>query len=390
MATIEKRGNSYRIMASCGYDVDGTQEKRRMTWKPEPGMTERQIQKELQRQAVLFEEECRRGYVIQKSLKFEEFAKQYFEDYADQNLRVRTAAEYHRMEKKTYKAIGHCKMDKITPLEVQKFIRSLVKGDTKTKAVSPKTAKNYLAFVSSVFTYAIQMRLVKENPCHAIKVALGEHEERDCYTLEEAQQFLNLLAKESLFYQAFFTLAIYGGYRRGELCGLEWKDIDFDTCVVSIRRTSLYTKAKGTFTDTTKTKSSKRSLKMPAEVIEILLRYRVEQNTHRLKVGDQWVSTDRLFTYWNGKPINPNSPYKWLCRFCERTGMRRAKSALHSFRHLNASLLITNGVDVKTVSTALGHTQVSTTTNIYAHTFAKVQADASEAIAKALPLKSHA
>jgi len=390
LATIEKRGNSYRIMASCGYDVDGTQEKRRMTWKPEPGMTERQIQKELQRQAVLFEEECRRGYVIQKSLKFEEFAKQYFEDYADQNLRVRTATEYHRMEKKTYKAIGHLKMDKITPLEVQKFIRSLVKGDTKTKPVSPKTAKNYLAFVSSVFTYAVQMRVVKENPCHAVKVALGEREERDCYTLEEAQQFLNLLANEPLFYQAFFTLAIYGGYRRGELCGLEWKDIDFDTCVVSIRRTSLYTKAKGTFTDTTKTKSSKRSLKMPAEVIEILRRYRVEQNTHRLKVGDQWVNTDRLFTYWNGKAINPNSPYKWLCRFCERTGMRRAKSALHSFRHLNASLLITNGVDVKTVSTALGHTQVSTTTNIYAHTFAKVQADASDAIAAALPLKSRA
>ena len=129
---------------------------------------------------------------------------------------------------------------------------------------------------------------------------------------------------------------------------------------------------------------------MPAEVIEILRRYRVEQNTHRLKVGDQWVNTDRLAPYWNGKAINPNFPYKWLCRFCERTGMRRAKSALHSFRHLNASLLITNGVDVKTVSTALGHTQVSTTTNIYAHTFAKVQADASDAIAAALPLKSHA
>lgn len=63
------------------------------------------------------------------------------------------------------------------------------------------------------------------------------------YTLEEAQQFFNLLANEPLFYQAFFTLAIYGGYRRGELCGLEWKDIDFDTCVISIRRTSLYTKA---------------------------------------------------------------------------------------------------------------------------------------------------
>ena len=69
--------------------------------------------------------------------------------------------------------------------------------------------------------------------------------------------------------------------------------------------------------------------------------------------------------------------------------MRRTESAIHSFRHLNASLLITNGVDVKIVSTVLGHSQVSTT-NIYSHTFAKVQAEAAEAIAAALPLKSHA
>lgn len=115
----------------------------------------------------------------------------------------------------------------------------------------------------------------------------------------------------------------------------------------------------------------------------------MEQAQQRLRCGDQWIDTDRLFVSWNGKPINPNTPYSWLDRFCKRTRIRRAKSAIHSFRHLNASLLITNGVDVKTVSNALGHSQVSTTTNIYAHTIAKVQAEASEAIAKALPLKSH-
>lgn len=59
MATVEKRGKSKRIMASCGYDVDGTQERQRMTWMPEGGMTPEQIEKELNRQAVLFEEECK-------------------------------------------------------------------------------------------------------------------------------------------------------------------------------------------------------------------------------------------------------------------------------------------------------------------------------------------
>jgi len=128
--------------------------------------------------------------------------------------------------------------------------------------------------------------------------------------LEEAQHLLDLMLKEPLSFQTFFVLAIYGGFRRGELCGLEWKDIDFNFGVVSIRRTSQYTKEKGTFTDTTKTKKSQRSLKMPPEVIMILRRYRAEQTEERLSMGDRWVENDRLFITWNGEPISPNAPYK--------------------------------------------------------------------------------
>ena len=238
MATIEKRGKSYRITASCGYDVDGTQERPRMTWRPSPGMTDRQIEKEVNRQAVLFEEECKQGF-SERNVKFQDFAqKQYFVDYAPENLRETTIQGYNCLEARTYKALGHLKMDKITPTHIQRFIRSLLKGDKDHKPLSKKSAKNYLSFISSVFEYGIQMRVLKENPCHAVKIKVGERPEHDCYTIEEAQHFIDLLRSEPLRYQAFFALAIYGGYRRGELCGLEWKDIDFDTCVVSIRRAS--------------------------------------------------------------------------------------------------------------------------------------------------------
>lgn len=192
------------------------------------------------------------------------------------------------------------------------------------------------------------------------------------------------------FYQVFFTLAIYGGFRRGELLGLEWKDIDFGKDIISIRRESQYTKEQGIYTDTTQTRSSQRRLKLPAEVFELLKRYRLEQNLQRLQCGDQWVDTDRLFVAWNGMPIYPSAPYNWLDRFCQRAGMRKMKSAIHGFRHLNATLLIINHADVKTVSAALGHSQPSTTLNIYTHTFQAAQAEASDAIAAALPLKSHA
>ena len=80
MATITKRGDSYRIKVSCGYDVEGKQVTQSMTWRPDPGMTPNQIKKELNRQAVLFEEECSHGKVT-ANIKFETFAEQWFREY---------------------------------------------------------------------------------------------------------------------------------------------------------------------------------------------------------------------------------------------------------------------------------------------------------------------
>lgn len=147
------------------------------------------------------------------------------------------------------------------------------------------------------------------------------------------------------------------------------------------------TKSRGIFTDTTKTAGSLRSLKLPACVFDILKKHRTAQAQERLLLGDQWKNSDRLFVSWNGEPLNPNNPYNWLSRFCEETGQRFL--GVHMFRHLNATLLINGGVDVKTVSTALGHSQVSTTLNIYAHTFAEAQARAGEAVAEVLALGSN-
>ena len=89
MATIQKRGNNYRIKVSCGYDTQGKQVIQSMTWKPDDKMTEKQIEKELQRQVVLFEEACLKGNVI-ATVKFEDFSKQWFKEYAEIKLKQRT------------------------------------------------------------------------------------------------------------------------------------------------------------------------------------------------------------------------------------------------------------------------------------------------------------
>ena len=92
MANITKRGDGYRIKVSCGYDARGKQIIQSMTWKPEPGMTEKQIEKELNRQAVLFEEECMKGNVV-TAVKFETWARKWFSEYAALKLKERVSRE---------------------------------------------------------------------------------------------------------------------------------------------------------------------------------------------------------------------------------------------------------------------------------------------------------
>lgn len=114
---------------------------------------------------------------------------------------------------------------------------------------------------------------------------------------------------------------------------MEWKDIDFENCVISVRRTSNYTSDKGVYTDTTKTKKSQRTLKFPQEVMDLLTEYKAEQDAHAESIGNKWVDTDRLFKKWNGEPMYNGQPYSWLKNFCKENNFRFCD--IHSMRHIN-------------------------------------------------------
>ena len=144
-----------------------------------------------------------------------------------------------------YPAIGHLRLDKITSRDIQKFVNYLItkeKNMNNGKRLSRKTVVHHLSFISDVFSYAVKMDMLSENPCRKVSVPKGEKKEKEIYTIEEVHKLFMLLETAPLKYRAFFTLAIYSGFRRGELLGLEWKDIDWDNNIIRVRRTSDYTK----------------------------------------------------------------------------------------------------------------------------------------------------
>ena len=384
MASYEKRGNSYRIKSSCGYNSEGKQVFQRMTWTPDPNMTPKQIEKELNRQCVLFDEACKKGFVT-SPVKFKDFAEQWFEDYANLNLRSTTLARERQLTGRVYDAIGHIRLDKLNARIIQKFINSLTaEGTNQTtgKGLSKKTMTHYLSFISKVLDYAIKMDMLGSNPCKKVTIPKGSVKERVIYSVDETERFFKIMQEAPLKYRVFFTLVTYTGMRRGEMLGLEWHDINFDTGIIHIQRTSNYTKARGIYTDDTKTKGSNRFVKVPQDMLDMLSGFRKAQQIESENVGDKWHDSDRLFVKWDGRPMNPQTPYGWLKEFCEDHDF--PFHGIHQFRHLYASFLIGAGIDVATVSGSLGHNNQVTTLSIYSHMFKEFQAKACDAVVNAL------
>lgn len=448
MATITKRGGTYRIKVSCGYSADGRQITRSTTWKPTPGMTTRQEEKELNRQATLFEERVKTGQFIGSNIKFANFVDTWFTDYAEKQLRPNTIAGYKALKARTNAAIGHIRLDRLQPQHILEFYNQLaetgIREDmtykskvdfraklkerkityltlanaaglstqtltqiAKGKNVSHKTAsavcntlgekfsewfeparekgklssssiKHYHEYISSVLSTAVQWQVIAANPCERVKPPKAGRKEAKFLDDEQAQQLLEFLEKEPIMYRALYTLILYTGMRREEICGLEWEDIDFEHDLIDINKARIYVPGRGVLDDETKNKSSRRIIKVPATAIDLLREYKAAQAAERLKLGDKWVNSQKVFVSWNGKPIHPSTVTNHFRKFVEKTDL--PPTTVHSLRHTNATLLIYNKTDIKTVSNRLGHSDVSTTGNIYAHAIKKADEMAAEAL----------
>lgn len=379
MATIQKRVSksgelSFLIRVSLGYDNQCKRIVKSMTYKPDKELTERQATKEANRQAVLFEDKCQAYSLSNRRVKFQALAEEWLQLIEQtQEMKPATITRLKTLQERTYNAIGNTYVDKLTYRQIQNFILTLSKdgvNQTTGKGLSQKTQKHYLSFISDVMRYALKCGLVSANPCKDITTVKTETKEKEIYSLEEMKILLSKVNENaSTDYKVFFNLLAYCGLRRGEALGIEYKDIDFNTGMVSIVRTSNYNRDKGVYTSTPKTKSSNRYLYLQPFILDLIKQLRAEQEEQADKIGDLWVENDRLFITWCGKPMHPNTPYTWLERFCKSENI--SFKGLHSFRHTVATQTITNGVDIKTVSSFLGHSQTSTTLNIYAHAVQK-------------------
>ena len=469
MATITKRkgktGTTYLIRAYSGYDGTGRQVEKTMTWKPESGMTERQIEKALNEEAVKFERKVKDGIILEGSVRFSEFAERWMNEYGATQLAPKTLERYTSLPVRINQAIGNIKLNKLQPHHLQSFYKnlgedginkrgsenaisaadlpeiikskklsktkvaelsgigsatviaacqgkkiSLVSAQAIAKALdkpvgklftvksekkplSDKTIQHHHRLISTILQTAVQWQVIFDNPARRVKPPKVARKEAAWLEDTEAQQVVEALVSEPIKWRTAVLLLLHSGIRRGELCGLEWRDIDFEHNLLDIQRTSQYLSGVGVIEKDTKNYSSVRVLKLDAGIIEMLQQYKAWQTEQALLMGDKWHheipikdasgkvtarKNERLFTQESGLPIHPDSVTDWVNKFRERHDLPRFTP--HTLRHTNISLLIAAGIPLRNIASRAGHADLASISKTYSHAIKTLDEKAADAI----------
>ncbi len=343
-------------------------------WYPPEGWSQKAIDRALAKESSEFERRCREGEVISRAEQKESVLQQKREAAMIQTLKkfgeevfmpakAVTMSENGRcayqgsLDHWIYPALGDLKMPDITPANISALLLSM-----QSQGKAHATCVKVYTILHSLFKMAYMSDVVTTNPMDKVerpKPRKGELKDKDveAYTTEEVQRIFAALENEPLKWRVLMRLLIDTGIRRGECCGLQWQDVDFKANTITISGNLCYTPQKGIYLDTPKSGKT-RTIDVDPDVMVLLRQLRQEQ-------ASQAIST-YVFTQHNSpEPMHPQSPARYMKKFSERYNVPGLHP--HKLRHTFASIAITNGADVASVSEKLGHSDKAVTLRMYTH-----------------------
>ena len=273
-------------------------------------------------------------------------------------------------------SMGTYKIEKINVDVCQKHIDEW--------AAKLKKFRMVKAYAAKVLDFAIKRGFIQTNPFTHVDmpttsykkaIITDEDEAENFYTREQLIKFLSCLEQESNFKAyALFRLLAFSGMRKGEALALTWDDLNFTTNEVRINKAISSGKNNHIYLKTTKTGEA-RTIKMDDKTMSILKDWKIKQKQDYLVLGFNTMQPKQLvFSNTSNEYIQPTKTRKWIIHVQQK--YKLDKITTHGLRHTHCSLLFEAGASIKEVQDRLGHSDIQTTMNIYAHVTKKAKEEA--------------
>lgn len=372
MATVNKRGNTYQIIVSLGLDVNGKKIRKTTTYKPPEKVTPKKAEKLANEFAIEFEQKCKGMTSLKENMRFCDMAEWFIENYAKNELKEITAYNYEsQIKNHLLPELGNIKLKDFTPAKITAFF--------KTRKYSPATCRKVYVILQSIFARAVEQGFIKETPCTkaVILPKAKQPKEKKPFLNEHQAKDLLKMVEDNTQFNRIIKVLLYTGMRSGECLGLRWQDIDFENRTIHIENTLTDVGGKH-WLQPPKTKTSNRYIAL-SDVLADIFKEQKKHNEEKISnLGKDYSYPEMVFTTDKGNYVDRSGLNTQFRRFVKDTDFDFI--TLHSLRHCNATLLINSGIDLKIVSELLGHSDVSTTANVYADVFDSAKARVADLI----------
>jgi integrase len=314
------------------------------------------------------QQDARAGIPVPDEIwKLGPYLEYWLENFVKLNRRPATYTLYE-MNIRLYliPGLGTQKLSTLSVATVQRFLsHRLEKGDSVRKVQIMRTV------LSAALTRAVREELISRNVARLVELPEWRPAKVRPWTADEARQFLAACKADPL--HAAFALLLLYGLRRGEVLGLRWQDVDFESGTIRIEQ-QVQRVGGQMHIGPVKTQAGHRTLPLLKLAREALETQFTAQARYRAAMGSAWPQTDLVFTTRTGRPVEPRNLVRSFRRLCDDNGIRLIK--VHHIRHTVASLLKVLGVPARDAQIILGHSRLAVTLEVYTHADDQAQLDA--------------
>ena len=312
------------------------------------------------------------------STTFSELAEWYFAFYAPNNLKASTQYNYRYIADRIL-------LPQFGDVPLTRFNNRMLTEWFAQLDCTPSYCRSIFIVLRSIFSVAMKNGFLDRHPCDYVilpRAPTRAEEQKPRLTEEQARELFRM-TEEHTWFHAVVRFLLLTGVRSGEAFGLRWEDVDFERKMIHVCH-NLTNVAGHHWLDTPKTKNSIRQIAMSPAVEELLLRQREEQRRWAREYGETFRHPEMVFTTTRGNFVDHNYTEKKFKALLADTEF--SENTLHSLRHANATLMLASGVDLKVVSTLLGHSSIATTANLYTDVLERTKAEAARSVALKLAL----